>query len=83
MKSSLPALAVCTALFLVVAGCGKTEAPVPAPVTNLPRAPDPIGPVLPDPSVPKGAQAPSPLPGQANDHSSPAFKSGGASDPHK
>ena len=44
---------------------------------TLPSAP------LPAPVVPKGAEAASPLPGQAGDTSSPAFKDGGKADPHK
>ena len=66
-------------VFALVAGCGKTEVPdrvtTPAPAsTDVPK-------VAPD--VPKGAQAPTPVPGQNNDHSSPAFKGGGKTDPSK
>ena len=49
----------------------------------LVSAPASPSPPLPDPVVPKGAESPSPLPGQANDHSSPVFKGGGKEDPHK
>lgn len=83
MKNPLPALAACTVLILFAAGCGKTEAPQPQAATSSPRVPDPLVPKMPDPKVPKGAEAASPLPGQANDDSSPAFKGGGAADPHK
>jgi len=38
---------------------------------------------MPDPKVPKSAEAAAPTPGQAGDHSSPAFKGGGKVDPHK
>jgi hypothetical protein len=40
---------------------------------------------MPDPKVPKSAAAagPTPAPGQANDHSSPAFKAGGKAEPNK
>jgi hypothetical protein len=45
--------------------------------------PSAVPPRLPDPIVPKGAEAPSPLPGQAGDTSSEVFKNGGNKDPHK
>lgn len=60
------------------AGCGKTE--VPDRATGAPASTD-APKVAPD--VPKAAQAATPAPGQNNDHSSPAFKSGGKNDPSK
>jgi hypothetical protein len=70
-----PAVAIAIAM---VAGCGKTEVPDRAraapPSMDAPK----VAPV-----VPKAAEAPSPVPGQANDHSNPAFKGGGKNDPSK
>ncbi len=83
MKHVCSWIVAATVPILLATGCSKTEVPKPQAMTTAPRAPDPIVPKMPDPNVPKGADAPSPLPGQANDHSSPAFKGGGASDPHK
>ena len=90
MTSTLFKLALCAGAALFAAGCGKTDIPpppkvaLPAPTVQgglstptLPTAP------LPEPVVPKGAEAPSPTPGQAGDHSTPAFKAGGKNDPHK
>jgi len=76
MKSSLYLTAACFAAALVPAGCNKVNPPPPvtAPV---------VVPPMPAPVVPKSAEAPSPLPGQANDHSSPAFKVGGKPNPPK
>ena len=75
MKNPLPAFAAGTVLILFAAGCGESEAPQPQAAVSSPR--------LPDPNLPKGAEVASPLPGQANDHSSPVFKGGGTADPHK
>lgn len=76
---SAPArLAIAFALALA-AGCGNTEVPGRA-TTSAPAATD-TPKVAPD--VPKAAQAPTPAPGQNNDHSSPAFKGGGKTDPGK
>lgn len=83
MKKPLPFFVAYTVLVLAVAGCNKTEVPQPQLSVSSPRVPDPIVPKMPDPTVPKGSEAPSPLPGQANDHSSPSFKGGGAADPHQ
>lgn len=90
MKRPIAVLAFGAATALFAVGCGKTaDPPLPkvAPAApsvqgtmsspTLPSAP------LPDPVVPKGAEAPSPAPGQAGDTSSPAFKDGGKKDPHK
>ncbi len=75
---------------LVRSRMGKTDdPPLPKVAQQAPSAqgtlstPTLPSPQLPDPIVPKGAEAPSPMPGQANDHSSPAFKNGGKADPHK
>ncbi len=83
MKNPLSIFFACTVLVLSVAGCNKTGVPQPELTVSSPKVPDPIVPKMPDPIVPKGAEAPSPLPGQANDHSSPQFKGGGAADPHE
>lgn len=91
MKNYLPLV---VAAVLLAGGCGKKEearpvAPQPSLVTpgdSLPPFAPP--PSLPVPNVPKGAEAPMPHlelphPGQAGDHSSPAFKGGGESDKKK
>ena len=91
MKNPLSVLAACAAVVLLAAGCSKTETPAPlpqsatkkAPDSSAPNSADTVAPKLPDPVVPKGAEAASPKPGQAGDQSSPAFKGGGAPDPHK
>lgn len=83
-------LALCAVPVMFAAGCSKADdppqpnlspkaspAPESAPATAV-KAPD-----LPDPAVPKGAEAAAPVPGQAGDQSSPAFKAGGKPDPHK
>ena len=68
-------------MCLAVSSCGRTDAPQPAPAA--PQALEtPVSP-LPDrpaPDVAKGAGAEYPKPGQANNHSSPAFQGGTASD---
>lgn len=88
MKYPIPLLALCAGATLFATGCGKTSDP-PLPKLSPPVAPTqgsmstptlPSAP-LPDPIVPKAAEAPSPAPGQAGDHSSPAFKAGGKVDP--
>ncbi len=78
MSAALRGLAAGAFVLLLVAGCGKTE--VPDRTTSAP-APDDAPKVA--PVVPKGAEAPTPAPGQANDHSSPGFKTGGKNDPSK
>ena len=83
MKSFIP-LTVATALLIV--GCGKKDEaavgqpwspPVQQQDSKTPVTPTPP---LPAPDAPKGAVAPAPQPGQAGDHSSPAFKAGGVQD---
>lgn len=84
------ALALCAVAVLFAAGCNKADAP---PQPNLSKntstapgsasSPAVTVPDMPDPNVPKAAQAATPKPGQAGDHSSPAFKTGGKNDPSK
>ena len=84
MKRHTIILAVCAGAIVFAAGCKKAETPV-AP-TAAPQAqsePAPQAPPstatspMPPPDVPKGDETSGPKPGQANDHSSPAFKGGG------
>lgn len=83
-------LAVCAGTVLLAAGCNKADAPPPPnlsqkapPAPGSKETPAVAVPDMPDPNVPKGAEAAAPKPGQAGDHSSPAFKTGGKTDPHK
>lgn len=84
------ALALCATTVLFAAGCNKADDP-PKPNLSQKASPAPGSspapavtvPVMPEVSVPKGAEAASPKPGQAGDHSSPAFKAGGKTDPSK
>jgi len=90
MQRLIALFGICAGTILFATGCGKTDNPSPpkeaqqapsaqgsTPAPSLPTPP------LPDPVVPKGAGAPSPTPGQAGDHSSPAFKEGGKANPPK
>ena len=84
MRYFIP-LVIAAALF--VAGCEKKEdappdvpAPPPALLENAPLPVTPTPP-LPEPDPAKETAPPTPLPGQANDHSNPAFKEGGKEDP--
>jgi len=76
-------LMLVVAAVVFVGGCGKKEEKVPsAPQPSLMKPGDPLPPSaptppIPAPDVPKGADTDFPKPGQANDHSSPAFKDGG------
>jgi hypothetical protein len=83
VKRSLPILAVCATTVMFVAGCSKTDVPPPPSVPNQASTPAQPPPPMPAPNVPKGAEASAPVPGQAGDHSSAAFKEGGKTDPHK
>ncbi len=90
MPSHFRMFALCAAAALLATGCGKTDSPpqsnAVAPVASgpaSPAAPVVLAPDMPDPKVPKGAEAAAPTPGQAGDHSSPAFKAGGKVDPYK
>jgi hypothetical protein len=86
MKRYIP-LAVAAALL--IAGCGKKEEDrlaAPKPPESKPadvKQSTVPAPPLPAPNVPKGAAPELPKPGQANDHSSPAFKGGGVPDKNK
>ena len=71
-------MTACALAILFAAGCGSTEVPE---RTSSTPAPDAAPKVAPD--VTKGSEAASPVPGQANDHSNPAFKGGGKNDPSK
>lgn len=83
-------LALCAVPIMFAAGCNKADDP-PQPNLSQKASPAPgssaspavAPPVMQDPNVPKGAEAPSPVPGQAGDQSSPGFKGGGKPDPHK
>jgi len=90
MKRFIPMLAICAGTVLIAAGCNKTaNSPPPEAAQQAPSGqgavvtPPMPTPRLPDPIVPRGAEAPSPTPGQAGDTSSEAFKGGGRADPHK
>ena len=90
MKRAIPILVFCAGAVLLASGCSKTEDPTGSKAAKqVPTGPGTMStpaspsPPLPDPVVPKGAESPSPMPGQANDHSSPVFKGGGKEDPHK
>ncbi len=77
------------AAVLLVGGCGKKDEA--RPVASQPpfvKPEDSKASVIPTPplpasNAPKGAEAPLPQPGQAGDHSSPAFKAGGVPDKKK
>jgi hypothetical protein len=86
MKRYIP-LAIVAAF--VIAGCGKKEEerlvppkPPESKPADVKQSTVPTPP-LPAPNVPKGTAAELPKPGQANDHSSPAFKGGGVPDKSK
>ena len=90
MRRLMPILGICAGSVLFAAGCTKTDnPPLPREAQQAPSAqgtasaPSLPTPPLPDPVVPKGAEAPSPKPGQAGDHSSPTFKDGGKANPPK
>jgi hypothetical protein len=87
MKSLTSIFAVCASALIFAAACNKTDTPsAPTAPTAAPQAqsvPEPQSPPstptapMPPPNVPKGDASSGPKPGQANDHSSPAFKKGG------
>ena len=90
MKNTICRCALLAALAIVAGGCSKTGDPVaasaaPQAANSKEALPPPALAMqpLPPPDVPKGAETPTPKPGQANDHSSPAFKAGGATAPQK
>ena len=76
-------LPIVVTAVLLAGGCGRKDDPntvvSPSPVSNPEAAA-----VVPTPRPPvdtgKSAEVQSPQPGQANDHSSPAFKGGGTPD---
>jgi hypothetical protein len=83
MKRFISVLAVSSALAFA-AGCSKTDTPPPGPTAAPATQPaqdappaTPSPPPMPAPNAPKSDVSPEPKPGQANDHSSPAFKAGG------
>jgi hypothetical protein len=77
-KRPIPFFAIWAAAALFAVACTKTEVPK---VTS--GAPTPPVEKMPDPVVPKGPVVATPAPGQAGDHSSPAFKAGGKTDTTK
>lgn len=88
MKSPPAVLALLAASAFLAASCGRgNDVPVPNadPASTKGGAAGTVSTGVPQvaPVVPKGAEAPTPAPGQANDHSSPGFKSGGKTDPSK
>lgn len=85
MKRYIP---FAVAAALVFGGCGKDadQAAAPKPPQVKPddaKQSTVPSPPLPPPDVPKNTAAELPKPGQANDHSSPAFKGGGVPDKNK
>jgi hypothetical protein len=89
MKLNATTCILTAASALLILGC-KKPAPPPAQkdgeqlsAQKSVAQPSAVPPRLPDPIVPKGTETPSPLPGQAGDTSSEAFKNGGNKDPHK
>jgi hypothetical protein len=90
MKQLTSIFAACASALVFAAGCNRTDTPsVPTtvPPTNtasqattappVQEAPSTPTAPMPPPDVPKGDATSLPKPGQANDHSSPAFKGGG------
>ncbi len=75
------------AFALISAGCGKRDdAPPAAPVPPMKKdsSESPLVPSPPLPTVaPDSNPVPGPKPGEANDHSNPAFKGGGLPEPKK
>jgi hypothetical protein len=81
-------VAVCAGALVLAAGCSRTDTTSPktaspttqpapdAPATTPAPAPSPPPPPMPPPDAPK-SDVTGPKPGQANDHSNPAFKAGG------
>ena len=82
-------LTLVVAVALLVGGCGKKDEP--RPVASQPpviKSEDSKASVIPTPPLPasdaaKSPEGPLPQPGQAGDHSSPAFKGGGVPDKKK
>lgn len=90
MSIYLP-FAVAFAAVLVIAGCEKKDdartgvSALPQGMQESPKTTVTVEPTPPPPppNAPDKADTPLPKPGQANDHSSPAFKAGGQPDPEK
>jgi hypothetical protein len=82
-------LILVVAVALSVGGCGKKDEPRPVPSKpSVIKPEDSKASVIPTPpppssDAPKSSEVPLPQPGQANDHSSPAFKGGGVPDKKK
>ena len=83
---------IAVASVFTIYGCGKQgDAPTaaaPTPAVKAEDAKQPAVPPTPATSLPapknsKDAEAQLPTPGQANDHSNPAFKRGGVPDKNK
>jgi len=83
MKSYiLPAIAAA----LIISGCGKKDEARPAasqPSVVKSEDEKKPAPSISAPDVPKGAEAPTPMPGQPGDTSNPDFKGGGVPDKNK
>ena len=84
MKSLTSIFAICASALTLTAGCNKTDTrSVPTAAPQAQSVPEPQSPPstptapMPPPDAPKGDASSGPKPGQANDHSSPAFKGGG------
>ncbi len=84
MKSLTSIFAVCAGALIFTTACNKTDTPsVPTaapPAQSVQEAQSPPATPtapMPPPDVAKGDVSSGPKPGQANDHSSPAFKKGG------
>lgn len=88
MNIYLP-FAIAFAAVLAIMGCEKkddarTSVTAPPPVAQeRPKTTVEATPPPPPPNAPDKAGTPLPKPGQAGDHSSPAFKAGGPPDPEK
>ena len=85
MKPHISILSACASALTLATGCNKTDT-TPVPTVAPPAQPVrdaqsttamPAPPPMPPPDVPAGDASSGPKPGQANDHSSPAFKGGG------
>lgn len=80
---------IAVALVLVAGGCGRKDDPQPAASSppavqaDAPRTAAVSPPPLPAGDQAKGGEVQAPPPGQANDHSNPAFKGGGTPDKNK
>ena len=83
MKRYVYIVATCAGVLTFAAGCSRTEKPPETAATPPAQAAQDTPPTtatpppMPPPDVPKGDASSGPKPGQANDHSSPAFKAGG------